>query len=75
MAHNASYFETQRGEYIQYGTNIQLMLDASGQFLQLSKKSAEEDKTCQKLELTYSPVASRVTFQIQPRYKYRQEGD
>lgn len=28
-----------------------------------------------KLELTDSPVASRVTFQIQPRYKYRQDGD
>jgi len=51
------------------------MHDASGQFLQLSKKSAEEDKTCQRLELTSSPVPSRVTFQIQPRYKYRQEGD
>jgi len=27
------------------------------------------------LELTDFPVASRVTFQIHPRYKYRQEGD
>ena len=54
---------------------MQLKHDVSGQFLQLSKKSAEEDKTCQKLELTYSPVASRVTFQIQPRYQYRQDGD
>ena len=75
MANNAQFFETQRGQYIHYGLSIQLRLEASGQFLQLSKKSAEEDKTCQKLELTYSPVASRVTFQIQPRYKYRQEGD
>jgi len=28
-----------------------------------------------KLELTDMPYGSAVSFQIQPRYKYRQEGD
>ena len=28
-----------------------------------------------RLELTDAPVASRVFFQITPRYKYRQDGD
>ena len=33
------------------------------------------DKTCQRLEITEKPVASRVCFQITPRFKYRQDGD
>ena len=41
----------------------------------MSTKSAEGDKTCQKLDLSDQPSSSRVTFQIQPRYRYRQEGD
>ena len=41
----------------------------------LSKQSAEQDKTCQKIELTNTPSASRTSFQMQPRFKYRQEGD
>jgi hypothetical protein len=41
----------------------------------MSTKSAEADKTCQKLDLTDQPSSSRVTFNVQPRYRYRQEGD
>lgn len=62
MLNNDNFFINQRGTFVYYGLNVQLMHKVSDQFLQLSKKSAEEDKTCLKLELTSSPVPSRVTF-------------
>jgi hypothetical protein len=58
-----------------YGMNVQLYHVASGQYMVMSTKSALLDKTCQRLELSDSPSASRVTFQITPRFQYRQEGD
>ena len=61
-ANNELIIEGQKGMFINYGMNIQLRHEASGYWLQMSKKSAEEDKTCQKLELTNQPVASRVCF-------------
>jgi len=45
-ANNEVLIEAQRGDQVFYGMNIQLRHDSSGQFLQLSKKSAEDDKTC-----------------------------
>ena len=64
-----------RGYPVLYMSAVQLLHNQSGQYMVMSTKSAEQDKTCQKLDLTDNPSASRVTFQIQPRYKYRQEGD
>ena len=74
-ANNEIMIANQRGELVLYGMSVQLQHESSGQWLQLSKSSAETDKTCQRLELTGAPVASRVCFQITPRYKYRQDGD
>ena len=72
---NENSIANQRGQLVLYGDSIQLKHEASGQWLQLSKSSAEKDKTCLRLELSDAPVASRVCFQITPRYKYRQDGD
>ena len=47
----------------------------SGMFLQYAKKSPQFDRACQSLELTYNPSAQRVTFHIQQRYRYRQDGE
>lgn len=74
-ANNEVLITNQIGNFVNYMDNVQLRHEASGYWLQLSKKSAEEDKTCQKIELTGEPVGSRVCFNIQPRYQYRQEGD
>ena len=46
----------------------------SGCFLQVSKQT-DENKNNFMIELVENPKASRVVFQIHPRYKYRQEGD
>ena len=51
-----------KGDCVLYGTSIQLLHVQSGQYMILSNKSAEQDKTCQKIELTEKPSASRVAF-------------
>jgi hypothetical protein len=41
----------------------------------VGKSQAENTKDCFKFELTMDPVPKRVTFEILPRFKYRQDGD
>jgi len=41
----------------------------------VGKSQAENSKDCYKFELTMDPAPKRVTFEILPRFKYRQDGD
>lgn len=75
IQNNENMIVNSRGSTVMYGMNIQLYHVPSGQYMVMSTKSALLDKTCQRLELSSSPSASRVTFLIQPRFQYRQEGD
>lgn len=59
---NLNTIATSKGDCVYYGTAIQLLHVQSGQYVILSNKSAEQDKTCQKIELTDKPSASRVAF-------------
>lgn len=44
-------------------------------YVQQSKKCSQNDRKCQELELVHAPSGQRVTFFIQQRYKYRQDGE
>jgi hypothetical protein len=72
---NERWIKQNRGKKVLYGTPIQLKHVESGMFIQLAKKTSTIDRECQQLELTNDPSAQRVTFQIQQRYKYRQDGE
>lgn len=72
---NDRWIKLLAGKKIMYGKQIQLMHVDSGMFLQYSKKTSDYDRTCVNLELSSEPSAQRVTFFIQQRYKYRQDGE
>lgn len=59
---NENLINNSRGDPVIYHMNVQLLHVQSGQYVVMSTKSAQQDKTCQKLELSDKPSASRVTF-------------
>lgn len=60
---------------VHYGMPIQLMHVDSGFFIQHAKRISHIDRSCQRIELVENPAPQRVTFYIQPRYRYREDGE
>ena len=72
-ANNRAIMMRRRGEKIMYGDEVQLVHYDSEAFVSASKTCADRDKSSNlvKLEMEGS---KRVYFIIEPRYKYRSEG-
>jgi len=70
---NKKIFKRRHGELVEYGNEIQLLHYDSKSFLEGSKTCAELDKSCNLLVLK-SQGSKSVCFIIEPRYKYRNEG-
>ena len=63
-----------KGEFVEYGNEIQLLHVDSGCFLQSTKMCADEDNSCNKVEL--APFGTKaVFFKALGGFKYKQEGD
>jgi len=71
---NKKLVERRIGEYVQYGSEIQLFHIDSDSYLCAKKTCAEIEKTCNRVELIEKPSPA-IYFKILPRYKFRQEGD
>jgi hypothetical protein len=71
---NLKTIERRRGEFLTYGSEIQIFHVDSESYLCAKKTCAELEKTCNKVELLNKP-SQAIYFKILPRYKYRQEGD
>jgi hypothetical protein len=71
---NAKMVERLAGEFVTYGSEIQLFHVDSEAYLVSKKTCADIEKTCNKIELVDKP-SQAIYFKILPRYKYRQEGD
>ena len=61
------------GEVVSYGDEIQLLHYDSSSFLEGGKQCAELDRSCYIIRLS-SQGNKSVYFTIEPRYKYRNEG-
>lgn len=70
---NKKSFERRRGELVCYGDEIQLLHYDSKSFLEGSKNCAELDKSCNLVKLN-NQGSKCVFFVVEPRYKYRNEG-
>jgi len=71
---NRKLVERRQGEYVQYGSEIQIFHMDSESYLCAKKTCAEYEKTCNRVELQDKPSPA-IYFKILPRYKYRQEGE
>jgi Inositol 1,4,5-trisphosphate/ryanodine receptor len=67
---NRKLVERRLGEFVQYGSEIQLFHIDSESYLCAKKTCAELEKTCNKVELVEKPSPA-IYFKILPRYKYR----
>ena len=63
-----------KGEFIEYGNEIQLMHVDSGCFLEAQKQCADEDNSCNKIELAFQG-SKNVVFKAIGGFKYKKEGD
>ena len=63
-----------KGEFVQYGNEIQLLHVNSNCFIQASKQCADEDNSCNKVELAKFGTKA-VHFKALGGFKYKQEGD
>lgn len=70
---NRKIFERRRGELVQYGDELQMLHYDSNSFLEGSKNCSEIDKSCNMVKLN-SQGSKMVCFVVEPRYKYRNEG-
>ena len=66
--------ERRKGEFVTYGSEIQLYHEDSHMYLCGKKTCADIEKTCNKVELV-EKLSAAIYFKILPRYKYRQEGE
>lgn len=71
---NRKLVERRTGEYVTYGSEIQMLHIDSESYLSAKTTCADIEKTCNKVELIDKPSQS-IYFKILPRYKYRQEGE
>lgn len=71
---NNKIFNMRRGEYVQYGNIIQLLHVDSNCFVQATKQCADEDNSCNKIELALHGAKS-VYFKALGGFKYKKEGD
>jgi hypothetical protein len=67
---NRKHVERRRGEFVTYGSEIQLYHVDSESYLCAKKTCAEVEKTCNKVELI-EKQSQAIYFKILPRYKYR----
>ena len=70
---NKKICDRRRGEQVTYGDELQLLHYDSKSFLEGSKNCAEIDKSCNLIKLNYQG-SKMVCFIVEPRYKYRNEG-
>ena len=70
---NKATIQKKRGEVIFYGDEIMLQHYDSGEIIEASKTCAEIDKSCNLLR-TVPSGSAWVYFIIEPKYKYRSEG-
>lgn len=70
---NKKIYDRRRGEKIEYGNDLQLFHYDSQSFLEGSKNCADIDKSCNMIKLN-SQGSKSVCFAIEPRYKYRNQG-
>jgi hypothetical protein len=71
---NRKHVERRRGEFVTYGSEIQMYHVDSESYLCAKKTCADVEKTCNKVELI-EKQSQAIYFKILPRYKYRQEGE
>ena len=71
---NKKLVERRTGEFVTYGSEIQMLHVDSESYLCAKKTCADIEKTCNKVDLIDRPSQS-IYFKILPRYKYRQEGE
>ncbi len=71
---NKKHVDRRRGEFVTYGSEIQLLHVDSDSYLCAKKTCADFEKTCNKVELI-EKQSPAIYFKILPRYKYRQEGE
>jgi hypothetical protein len=71
---NRKLVERRRGEFVTYGSEIQMYHVDSESYLCAKKTCADVEKTCNKVELI-EKQSQAIYFKILPRYKYRQEGE
>lgn len=71
---NMRTFNFKKGAYVEYGNTIQLLHVQSQCFIQGSKTCADEDNSCNKIELAVHG-GKHVQFVAQGGFKYKQEGD
>jgi len=67
---NRKIVERRLGEFVTYGSEIQMYHVDSEAYLCAKKTCAEVEKTCNKVELIQKP-SQAIYFKILPRYKYR----
>ena len=70
---NKKIFERRSGEFVAYGDEIQLLHYDSKFWLEGSKNCSEIDKSCNLVKLN-KDGSKQVCFIVEPRYKYRNEG-
>lgn len=70
---NKKILDRRRGELVTYGDELQLFHYDSKSFLEGSKNCSEIDKSCNMIKLN-SQGSKMVCFVVEPRYKYRNEG-
>lgn len=63
-----------KGEYVEYGNEVQLLHVDSGCYLSGQKGCADEDNSCNKVELA-THGSRAVYFKALGGFKYKQEGD
>lgn len=70
---NKKIFDRRRGELVSYGDELQMLHFDSKSFLEGSKNCSEIDKSCNMVKLNQQG-SKMVVFVVEPRYKYRNEG-
>ena len=73
-AQNQKICITRRGEFVAYGNELQLLHVDSNCYMQAAKQCADEDNSCNKVELATHGSKS-VWFKALGGFKYKQEGD
>ena len=73
-ATNQKSFRMRLGEFVEYGNEIQLLHVDSGCFIEGTRFCADEDNSCNKVELAVTG-SKNVVFKALGGFKYKLEGD
>ena len=69
-AQNQKIFNMRKGEFVEYGNEIQLLHVDSNCFMQATKQCADEDNSCNKVELS-SHGSRSAHFKALGGFKYK----